>query len=104
VAQVVEANRRQLGLTQERSELAGRDMPAPQRLAEVVAKDEVVVGGAVADGQQPLCLARAMGPQQVDGRVGECDRALALGGPDAVLLVQLSEDVSVLDERYSQYE
>jgi hypothetical protein len=36
-------------------------MAAPQRLAGVVAEDQVVVGQGVTYGQQPLGLVRAMG-------------------------------------------
>ena len=47
VAQVVEADRRQLGRAQQRSELACGDVPTPQRLAGLVTEHEVVVGGAM---------------------------------------------------------
>jgi hypothetical protein len=55
-------------------------VPFAQRLTAVVAEDEVVVGHPMADGQQPLGLVGTVGTQQIDGRVGGRDRALALGG------------------------
>lgn len=69
VAQVVEADRRQLRPAQERLKLAGRDVTAQQRLAGAMGEDEVVVGHPMADGQQPLGLVRAMGSQLYSERV-----------------------------------
>ena len=79
VAQVVEANRRQLGPAQQRLERQGRQVPALQRLAGRVAEDEVVVGQAMPAGQQTLGLPRPVGSQQLEGRRGDLDRAPALG-------------------------
>jgi len=45
VPQVVEVDRRQAGVAQQRLELPGRDVASPQRLAGVIAEDEVVLSG-----------------------------------------------------------
>jgi hypothetical protein len=79
VAQVVEADRRQLGPAQQRLELQGRDVAAPERFARSVAEDEVVVGQGMADRQQSLGLPGPVDPEQIEGRAGEVDRAPTLG-------------------------
>src|SRR6266536_5130372 len=54
VAQVMETDGRQLGPPQQRLELQGGDVAAPQRLAGRVAEDEVVVGQAMPERQHRL--------------------------------------------------
>jgi hypothetical protein len=67
VPQVVEADRRQLGPVQQRPQLEGRDVAAPERLAGGVAEDETVVGQGMADRQQSLGLPGPVGPEQIEG-------------------------------------
>ena len=73
VAQVVEADRGQPGPAQQRLELQGRDVPAPQRLPGRVREDQVVSGQPATGRPHHLRLSLAVRAQDVEGRVGQLD-------------------------------
>lgn len=76
----MEADLGQRGTAQQRLELESRDVAAPQRLAGRVGEDQVVARQPATGRPCLLLLSIAMRAQDIEGRVGQLDRALALGG------------------------
>ena len=70
----------QPGLAQQRLEDEGRDVAAPERLAGRVGEDQVVAGQPATGRRHHLRLSVAVRAQDVEGRVGQLDRALAARG------------------------